>query len=459
MKLPKEFLSALKEIFGKRLLTDPSELITYSYDASSLLFQPDAVIFPENKEEVLEVLRLADYFEVPVISRGSGTATTGSPLAIKGGVILSLTRMNRILEIIPEERIVRVEPGVLNGDLKNYLKKYNLFYPPDPASYAFSTLGGNVATGAGGPKGLKYGTTKDYVLALEVGLPGGKLLKTGALTLKSVVPYNITPLFVGSEGTLGIFVEILLKLLPLPPKRELFLILSPQEELSLQIITDILLKGLTPTAAEFVDKTTLQAIKDLLKQKVPLKEKIESLLFVELDGEEGEVKKASEIFSSSLKGQGLDFLKAETEREIEELWEIRRAISPSLKKLRTKKIADDVVVPRRNIIIFLKFLRHLEKESQILISAFGHAGDGNFHINLLFEEEEREKAIFIREKILKKVLELFGSLSGEHGIGYTKKPYLLWELDPLQIEIMRKLKALFDPKGILNPHIKLPTYS
>lgn len=431
--------------------------MAYSYDASNLYFKPDAVALPERKEEVLKILELADKYEFYVISRGSGTATTGSCLPISGGLVVSFTRMNRILEVNLEDRIVRVEPGVLNGELKKYLKKYHLFYPPDPASYSFSTIGGNVATGAGGPKGLKYGTTKDYVLALEVALPGGYLLKTGAPTLKGVVPYNLTHLFVGSEGTLGIFVEIILKLLPLPEKRCLFLIFFSSEEEALETIKELLIMGLTPASAEFVDKTSLLVCKENIKflaKEINLTDKVESLLFLEIDGRNLEVLEESRLIEEYLKGRALLYIKREEEEEIENLWEIRRNISPALKKLAPKKKADDIVVPRSKMKEFLKFLRELEHKYSLFISAFGHVGDGNFHVNLLYEDEA--KACEVREAILKKVLELHGTISGEHGIGYLKRSYVRWELEPYQIEIMKKIKKIFDPKGLLNPQIKLP---
>ncbi|BAU22410.1 FAD-binding protein [Caldimicrobium thiodismutans] len=459
MKLREPALKALKDLFGERLLLAEEDILPYGADASSLFFKPEVVVFPETKAEVSELLRLAESFNFPVVARGSGTSTTGSSLPVEGGMVVSFAKMNRILEIVPEERLARVEPGVLNGDLKNYLKKFGLFYPPDPASYAFSTIGGNVATGAGGPRGLKYGTTKDYVLSLEVALSGGKLLKTGPTTLKGVVPYNLTPLFVGSEGTLGLIVEIVLKLLPLPEKRKLYLVFSPVESKTLELITETLLKGLTPASAEFVDRTTLKVIKEKVEEKVrtdQILKTTESLLWVEFDGRIEEVKRDSGAFEIILEQKGLSFLSADKEEDIEALWEIRRGISPSLFKLGPKKIADDVVVPRRKMVEFLRYLRKLEEESGISIASFGHAGDGNFHVNLLFKEGEEERAKSIRENLLKKVLEFFGSISGEHGIGFSKRPYVVWELDPLQIELMKKLKALFDPKGLLNPHVKLP---
>ncbi|MFN4196421.1 MAG: FAD-binding oxidoreductase [Caldimicrobium sp.] len=457
MSLPKETVFALKKILKDRLLTEDEDLEAYSYDSSPLFFKPSAVALPETKEEVLKILELADKYEFYVVSRGSGTSTTGSALPILGGLVISFTRMNRILELNHDERIVRVQPGVLNGELKRYLKKFGLFYPPDPASYAFSTIGGNVATGAGGPRGLKYGTTKDYVLAMEVALPGGKLLKTGPHTLKGVVPYNFTQLFVGSEGTLGIFVEIVLKLLPLPKKRCLYLIFFTSEDLAIDVLNELLLEGLTPAAAEFVDKTSLKVCEEALeplKAEAGLSNRIESLLFLEIDGKVAEVLEDSQFIESFLKTKKISFVKREKEEEIEKLWEIRRNISPLLKKLRSKKISDDIVVPRKKMKEFLGFVRGLEKNYGLYISAFGHLGDGNFHVNILFENEE--KALEVREAILRKVIELTGTISGEHGIGYLKRSYVSWELDPLQIEFMKKLKKVFDPKGLLNPQIKLP---
>lgn len=459
MSLNQDALRILKKTFGERLLLNPKEVLPYGTDASSLFFKPDGVVFPVTKEEVLELLFLADKFNFPLVSRGSGTSTTGSPLPVQGGIVVSFSKMNRILEVVPEERIVRVEPGVLNGDLKRYLRKFELFYPPDPASFAFSTIGGNVATCAGGPRGLKYGTTKDYVLSLEVALLGGNLLKTGPATLKGVVPYNLTSLFVGSEGTLGLIVEIVLKLLPYPQKRKLYLIFSPLETLALELITKTLLRGLTPATAEFVDKTTLKVIKDEVEKKfkASLKLKaVEGLLFVEFDGSHEEVKRETETFEDLVKEQGMAYFSAEKEEDIEVLWEVRRNISPSLFRLGRKKLADDVVVPRKRMSEFLMYLRDLEEAYGIAVASFGHAGDGNFHVNILFNEGEEDRAKSLRERLLKKVLELFGSISGEHGVGFTKRPYVLWELSPLQIEIMQKLKALFDPKGLLNPQIKLP---
>ncbi len=452
MQLSETALKELEKLLGDRLLIG-DDVVSYAYDASSVFALPQAVALPETKEEVIEILKLADFYEFAVTPRGAGTSTTGGPVALTGGLVVSFARMNRILELNLEERVVLVEPGVLNGDLKNYLKKFGLFYPPDPASYAFSTIGGNVATGAGGPRGLKYGTTKDYVLSLLVGLPGGHTLRTGPATLKAVVPYNLTQLFVGSEGTLGLFLEIHLKVIPFPESRALFLIQFTREENALLFINEVIQRGLTPATAEFIDRTTLSALKSKFEELIGSHE---ALLLMEFDGSYEEVEKDIDKVSLILRAYEYSFLISKEEEEMERLWEIRRNVSPSLKTFAPKKVSDDIVVPRRMMIEFLRFIRGLEEESRIRISAYGHAGDGNFHVNLLFEEGWEEEAKRVREKILKKVIEIMGTISGEHGVGYTKRSYVVWELDPIQLDIMAKIKAIFDPKGILNPLKKIP---
>ncbi len=452
--MKKEILKKLSSIFKEKFLSG-EEALSYSYDASGLSFIPDGVILAENKEDVRMLLELAEKLGFFVIPRGRGTATTGSPLAKKGGIVLSLERMNRILEFNEEERIVIVEPGVINGDLKRFLAEKGYFYPPDPASYEFSTIGGNIATGAGGPKGLKYGSTKDYVISLEVALPGGNFLKTGPATLKQAVSYNLAPLFIGSEGTLGVITEAVLKVLPLPEKKVLFVSFHKKEEEPLEIISYFLKNGKTPECAEFVDRTSLKALKICFQNEEFLKREIEALLFLEFDGNREEVERDSLFVEKFYLKKGIAFLKGEGE-SAEKLWKIRRDISPALKVLGERKIADDVVVRRRNMKELLFFVRKLEKETGIFISCFGHAGDGNFHINLLFNEEKRKIAEDLRRTILKKVIELNGSISGEHGIGYTKRDFITMELSPFCIEIMRKIKKVFDPRGILNPLVKFP---
>jgi len=454
----KEFLKELSKIFSENLILEEEELSVFGYDASSITGVPLAVVFPRSEEDVIEVMKLVQRFKVPVTCRGAGTSTTGSCVPQTKHLVISFSKMDRILEVNPEDRIAIVQPGVLNGTLKAYVKKFGLFYPPDPASYAYSTIGGNVATGAGGPKGLKYGTTKDYVLGLRVVFPGGKVFQTAPYTLKAAVCYNLTPIFVGSEGTLGVFTEIALKLLPLPEKRALFLIGLEDEFKGLEIISEVLLSGITPSSAEFVDKTSLKAVLnsrygERVKKVFP-SEKLEGLLFIEIDGIEEEVKKQFERLKDVLKVENRMLLVAEKEDEIEVLWEIRRTVSPAVRSLGKIKLSDDVVVRRSKMAEFLRWIREIEAESEIYICAFGHAGDGNFHINIMCEDDKLELAKEVRKRVLKKVIELRGTISGEHGIGYTKREFLNFELDPFQIEVMKKIKKIFDPEGLLNPGIK-----
>ncbi len=466
VKLPKEAIKKLENIFpeGRIIFRDSEEICSYFYDSSSVRGIPEVVLFPEKEEEVIEVLKIAENYKIPVTLRGAGTSTTGSSVSQLPGILMVFTRMNKILEINPLERTVVVEPGVVNKELNNVLREYGLFYPPDPASYAFSTIGGNVATSAGGPKGLKYGTTKDYVLNLKVVLPGGHIFYTGKPVLKQAAGYNLTSLMVGSEGTLGVFTKIVLKVLPLPEKRALFLIFFQEETKAFEIMNDLLEKGITPSSAEFVD---LRSVKMLAESKLseeiypPFQEKLEtlrpeSLLFLELDGYKESVLREKEILEKVLKSAGIFFFYFENEEKMERIWEIRRKLSPVLRRLGEVKLSDDIVIPRRFLAPFVKTLRKIERREGVSIVAFGHAGDGNLHVSIYSSREKKERAKKIREEIIEEVWKYNGTCSGEHGIGILKKEFFAKEYPPLVIEIMKKLKKIFDPSGILNPLVKLP---
>lgn len=444
----------LDKLLPGKVFTKEDTLLAYSFDASPLRGKPWAVILPDTKEEVLAVLELASQYKCPIIPRGSGTSTTGSSVPLEGGLVLCLSRLNRILDFNEQERIVHCEPGVITGDLKRFVERYNLFYPPDPSSYAFSTIGGNIATGAGGPRGLKYGTTKDYVLALEVGLPGGRLIRTGPKTLKKSSYYNLTPLFVGSEGTLGVILSAWLRLIPLPEKRVLYLIRSKDEAKLLILIDQVLKLGITPSSAEFIDQTSVLALR--LSDHPLVFPEDKGLLLLEVDGKACCVEKEAKAIEKALVEFGFSYEFSSDTSEMEKLWEVRRSLSPSLRILGSKKLSDDLTVPRRHNFEFLSYLRSLEKGSGIYITAFGHVGDGNFHVNIYFEEGYEDKAKSLRESLIKKALELSGTVSGEHGIGFTKKAYFAMELSEEELNLMRSLKALFDPYGILNPGVKIP---
>jgi len=442
VSLSRRVRKELRGFLGGRFLEAESDRLVYAYDASGRTFLPEAVALPRNTEEVSRILALSYEEEFPVIPRGAGTATTGAPLAVEGGLVVAFTLMDRILEINAEDLVVLVEPGVINGRLKEKLASRGLFYPPDPASYQFSTLGGNVATCAGGPRGLKYGVTRDYVLALEAVLPGGEVLSLGTRTLKGVVGYDLTRLLVGSEGTLAVITKVALKVLPLPPARTTVAVGFVSEEEALASLNEILCEGLLPAAAEFMDETALLATEALDPE-------IKGLLLLEFDGPELGVKEEVERALGRLRDRS-QFLKVASGEAAETLWDLRRAISPALKKLGPRRIAEDIVVPRSKLPLFVKEVRNLSGNFGLRVACFGHAGDGNLHVNILFEKEDR-RVNLLREEILSLVLSLSGTLSGEHGIGLTKKAYLPWEIPPRALSLMREVKKVFDPKGLLNP--------
>jgi glycolate oxidase len=359
--------------------------------------------------------------------------------------------MDRILEINTEDLVAVVEPGVFTGRLKEAVAQRGLFYPPDPASYQFSTIGGNVATGAGGPKGLKYGVTKDYVLGLEVVLATGEVVCLGTRTVKGVVGYDLVHLFVGSEGTLGIITKIILKLLPKPPARAVVLAGFRLLEEAVEAFGRVLAAGILPATTELMDDITIAATAKLLKN--PLPEGLQALLLLEVDGPPRQVQEELEGLRDTLKGAPL-YREAQEEEKIEELWRVRRNISPALKTLAPNKIADDVVLPRSRLVRFVNFVKDLREREGLPIACFGHLGDGNLHVNILFEAKDpgqKEKALKAREEILEKVLTLSGTISGEHGIGLTKRAYLPKEIPPPVRSLMQDLKRVFDPRGILNP--------
>ncbi|OAG27925.1 hypothetical protein TH606_04425 [Thermodesulfatator autotrophicus] len=439
----------LRQILGKRFLEAPEDLKAYSVDASPYNFLPEAVALPVNAEEIAEILRLAQQENFPVIPRGAGTATTGASLAPQGGLVLSLLRLNRIIEINQEDLVAVVEPGVFTGEFKRAVEELGLFYPPDPASYEFSTIGGNVACGAGGPKGLKYGTTKDYVLGLEAVTATGEIIFCGRRTMKGVVGYNLVHLFTGSEGTLGVITKLILKLIPKPPSQATIALWLESTEKAAQAFLEILKAGLFPSTAELLDDTTLSAVKNLLKKEIH--PKAQALLLLEFDGAKKQVEEDLSEAQKTLSNFGMKLDIAVNKKERERLWQARRLISPALKKIAPGKLADDVVLPRSKLPEFLSFAKKIGEKYGLTVACFGHLGDGNIHVNILFEKEDESKAREARNEILNKVLASCGTISGEHGIGFTKKGFLPKELSPEVLLLMKKIKEVFDPQNILNP--------
>jgi len=443
----------LKKTFGEdRVFFRQEERVCYAYDATRKEYLPDAVVFVESAQDVINLMQIANEEKVPVIPRGAGSGFTGGSLAIKGGIVASTERMNRILEIDEKNLTSLVEPGVITGDLHKEVKKIGLFYPPDPSSLDFCTIGGNVAENAGGPKAVKYGVTKDYVLGIEAVLPTGKLITTGRKVIKDVVGYDLTRLFVGSEGTLAFFTKILLRLIPLPESTKTMLSCFKSRKSAAEAVAAILKARVLPSAIEFIDKGALEAVAKY--KRIFLKQKAEAVLLIEVDGDEGSVSKLLEKIGDICEKIGGKNELAKDEIEADRLWEIRRAISPSLVHIAPTKINEDIVVPRSELPKALDKIEELEEKYKLPIICFGHAGDGNIHVNIMTDEKDplkwdnAQKAL---KEIFQITVDLGGSISGEHGVGITKAPFIHLELSPEVIELQKKIKKIFDPENILNP--------
>jgi glycolate oxidase len=445
-------MNNLSSVLPGKTSTEPEDLICYGFDASGLGVQPSAVVWPENLGDVVAVMKFSDANEVPVIPRGAGSGMTGGAVPAQSAIVMSLERMNKILEMDRENMQVLVEPGVINGTLQKVLEWQGFFYPPDPASMGFCTIGGNVAENSGGPRAIKYGVTRDYVLGLEAVLPGGEVITTGVRTAKGVVGYDLTRLIVGSEGTLAVVTKIRLKVLPLPQDIITLLALFKDLEQAGTAVTQVMAKGIIPRTLEFLDRGAVTAVENY--KPVGLPRDAEAILLIELDGHPAAITKEAEQISEICAKLGGEMIMAEDDAAREKIWEARRAVSPALYHLMPTKINEDIVVPRNMIPRMLLKSRRLSEETGIKIVNFGHAGDGNIHVNLMVDRnnaEEYERARRLVREIFAATLELGGTLSGEHGIGLTKSEYITMEIRPVELDLMKRIKTVFDPKNLLNP--------
>jgi glycolate oxidase len=435
------------------LLTTPEERWTYAYDATDQAHMPDAVVFPGSTAEVAAIVRLANEHRFPVVPRGAGTGRSGGSVPIQGGVVVVLTRLNRILEISRDDLVAVVEPGVILSRLKNAVEAEGLYYPPDPASADFCTIGGNVAECAGGAVAVQYGVTRDYVLGLEVVLPTGEIITAGTRTMKGVVGYDLTRLFLGSEGTLGIITRIILRLVSKPPARQTLAAGFGTMTAAAATVSLILRSGLAPTALEFMDHVTLSCVREMLPFELPAT--TAALLLIAIDGQPQDVESRAGRMARFCREQGArPVLRAKTADESEGLWRARKVISPSLLKVKPHKVSEDVAVPLGSIPALIEALQQISRRRELIIPSYGHAGDGNIHVNVLYDHQvarERQAVNPAVEDIFAVVRQLNGTLSGEHGIGLTKAPYLGLELSPAAIALQRRLKQAFDPHNLMNP--------
>ncbi len=447
-------LRKLIDICGeKNCACKKEELVCYGYDATKKHFMPDVVIFPNNSGEVAAVMRLANEKKIFVTPRGAGSGMTGGALPVCGGVVMSLARLNRIINIDADNLTAEVEPGVVTGVFHKTVEKKGLFYPPDPASSAFSTIGGNVAECSGGPRAVKYGVTRDYILGLEVVLPNGNVINTGVRTAKGVVGYDLTRLIVGSEGTLGVATRIILKLLPLPASKKTIMATFNTMEKASQTVSAIIKSGIIPRKIEYMDNAAITCVANFTN--TDLDTKAGALLLIEVDGSEYETEQQIKRLNILCRDTGAKEIKnAATKDEEAALWKARRSISPALFKYGSFKINEDIAVPRSKIPDMTNKIEALKKETGLMIITFGHAGDGNIHINIMLDKDnkkELEKGKKAVEDILDYALKLGGTISGEHGIGITKSVYMPKEIKEVELNLMKKIKRVFDPNGILNP--------
>ena len=441
-----------------KISTAPEDLICYGFDASGMEVSPSAVVWPGHTEDVVKIMKYAYDNGIPVIPRGAGTGMTGGGVPVTGAILLSLEKMNRILDVDPENLHVLCEPGLINGRLQREIERKGLFYPPDPASMNFCTIGGNVAENAGGPRAIKYGVTRDYVMEIESVLPNGDILTTGVKTSKGVVGYDLTRLLVGSEGTLAVFTKIRLKILPMPEEVITLLALFSNLESSGLAVSHIVASKIIPRTLEFMDREVIMAVENF--KPVGLPREAEAVLLIELDGYPTTITREAEKVADICRHLGAEVSMAEDEEARAKLWEARRAVSPALYHISPTKINEDIVVPRNRIPEMLKRLRRLSEESGIKIVNFGHAGDGNIHVNIMIDrnnKEEYTKGVELVKHVFKETLDLGGTISGEHGIGLTKAPYIGMEISETGLSIMKSIKKVFDPKNILNPGKMFPT--
>ncbi|MBU2549883.1 MAG: FAD-binding protein [Proteobacteria bacterium] len=435
--------------------SDPEDLYAYSTDMTHYLARgmPEAVVLPASTEETAKVMQYAFKHEVAVTPRGAGSGLSGGCTPLHGGIVLDMKRMRRILEINPGNMTAGMEAGVVLRQFHNAVERMGLFYPPDPQSQEVSTLGGNVATRAGGPRGVKYGTTPNYVLGLEVVLPDGSIIHTGASTVKYSVGYDLTHLMTGSEGTLGVITRVTVRLLPLPPTRRTAVAVFASLDEAATMVAEITVRGTVPAKLEFITQGGIQIMNSFLDPVLPLTG--EAYLLIELDGTPAQVEEDAVRLEALCKEMKvLELRMVPDEKQAQTYWKARINLAPAILSIFKRMIIEDVTVPRDRIPDFVRWLQNLSASIGLVIGVGGHAGDGNMHPTIVlndFSQENEKKAREAIEQIVKYGLSLGGTISGEHGIGFHKAPFLLWELGQTQIDLQRRIKQAFDPKGIMNP--------
>jgi glycolate oxidase len=452
--MDEKIINQLKSIVPDGVLNSPEDLAVYSYDGTFAEYRPDVVVLPRTTDQVSQVVVIAACERIPIVTRGMASGLAAASVPFGGGIALAMTRMNRLLEIDALNSTALVEAGIVTADLQAEVEKRGLFYPPDPSSIRHSTIGGNIACNAGGPRCLKYGVTGDYVMGLQVVLGDGRILKTGGKPIKDVVGYDLNALFTGSEGTLGVITEALLKLVTKPKHTQTARVEFKSLDDASRTVNAILSAGIVPATLEMMDETAIACIEEAMHLGLPLD--VEAILIIETDGADKdtvlrEIESAAKICRET---GAREVRVAQNEAERAALWKGRRSVSPSLARQAPNKLGEDITVPRSAIPEAVRRIKAISAKYGLPIVVFGHAGDGNLHPNILFDKRNSEQWAKIEpmvSEIFDTALSLGGTLSGEHGVGALKRPYMERALGPVSIEIQRRIKQALDPLNIMNP--------
>lgn len=454
--LSPEVKAGLLAIVGPdRFRDDPETKVSYSYDATPMLQSvPDGVAFPTSTEEVSKILALANAHRVPIVGRGAGSNLCGGAVPVEGGLVLVMNRMNRLIEIDTDNLTAVVQPGLNTKTFHQAVERLGLFYPPDPSSMVISTIGGNIMENAGGLRGLKYGTTKDYVLGLEAVLPSGEVIRTGGKLYKDVAGYDLTKLLVGSEGTLAIVTEATLKLIPAPRYKKTMLAMFRDLHAAARAVSGIVGSRIIPATLEFIDNPTLRVVEAY--NRIGLPTDMEAILLIEQDGaDEGVIQRDIEAIVGVCRAEGAAEVRmAADEAEAEKLMKARRSALSTLARIRPTTILEDATVPRSKIADMVLAINAIANKYEVQICTFGHAGDGNLHPTCATDARDAEEIHRVElafEEIFAAAIELGGTITGEHGVGTVKAPYLEWKVGAAGIELLRAVKRAFDPNGIMNP--------
>nr|WP_278760921.1 FAD-linked oxidase C-terminal domain-containing protein [Mammaliicoccus lentus] len=449
----KEIEQRLREIFADRLLMDVSDLVSYGFDASFGQYMPDYVVQVLSTEDVQNVVKLADEYIIPIYARGASTSLSGGALPVKGGIVVDFSQWNDEFEIYPDDLIIKTRPGVITGKIHALAEKHNLMYPPDPSSSVVCTIGGNLAENAGGPRGIKYGVTKDYVIGLEVVMADGEVIRTGGQTIKNVTGYDLTKLLIGSEGTLGIITEATLRLIPKPLDTKTAMIIFDDLYTAGKSISKILTSGVRPSKMEILDHNALNKVEDYAGLDLP--RDAAAILLIEVDGNPENLGDELDTIKKALKEIDVENVEIAESKEAEDkLWQVRKLVSPAVVESGYTKISEDATVPLSKIPEMFKKIDEIKTKYDLNIVVFGHAGDGNLHPTIntnMRDENEVRKTEDAVEEIFNYAIELGGTLSGEHGIGVMKKAFIKKEMGEVGVRYQQMIKKALDPKNILNP--------